>query len=212
MSDRPALSRAEMEVARIVWTLREATVRQVLDNLPETRDINYKTVQTFLRRLEAKGYLVSKRDGRSLVYTADARPKQVIRDTVKNFLNNLFNGEPLGTLFLPHGEAIPSKKRWLGLTARPVGTVSVDAGAKRAMLQMGRSLLPVGVTAITGEFRKGDVVSVLDAAGTEIARGLVNYASDVAVKLTGLSNEQITIVLGSMPYAELIHRDNLVLL
>jgi BlaI family transcriptional regulator, penicillinase repressor len=95
MSDRPALSRAEMEVARIVWTLRDATVRQVLDNLPETRSINYKTVQTFLRRLEAKGYLVSKRDGRSLVYTADARPKQVIRDTVKNFLNNLFNGEPL---------------------------------------------------------------------------------------------------------------------
>lgn len=95
MSDRPALSRAEMEVARIVWTLREASVRQVLDNLPETRDINYKTVQTFLRRLEAKGYLVSRREGRSLIYTADARPKQVIRDTVKNFLNNLFNGEPL---------------------------------------------------------------------------------------------------------------------
>jgi len=84
-----------MEVARIVWTLREATVRQVLDNLPETRDINYKTVQTFLRRLEAKGYLISRREGRSLIYTADARPKQVIRDTVKNFLGNLFNGEPL---------------------------------------------------------------------------------------------------------------------
>ncbi len=95
MPERPALSRAEMEVARIVWTLREASVRQVLDNLPETRDINYKTVQTFLRRLEAKGYLSSRREGRSLIYTADARPKQVIRDTVKNFLNNLFNGEPL---------------------------------------------------------------------------------------------------------------------
>ena len=95
MSDRPALSRAEMEVARIVWTLREASVRQVLDNLPENREINYKTVQTFLRRLEAKGYLVSRRDGRSLIYTADARPKQVIRDTVKNFLNNLFNGESI---------------------------------------------------------------------------------------------------------------------
>lgn len=95
MTDRPALSRAEMEVARIVWTLREATVRQVLDNLPETRDINYKTVQTFLRRLETKGYLSSRRDGRSLIYTADARPRQVIRDTVRDFLNRLFNGEPL---------------------------------------------------------------------------------------------------------------------
>ncbi len=95
MSDRPALSRAEMEVARIVWTLKEATVRQVLENLPETRDINYKTVQTFLRRLEGKGYLSSRREGRSLIYTADARPKQVIRDTVRDFLNRLFNGEPL---------------------------------------------------------------------------------------------------------------------
>ena len=95
MSERPALSRAEMEGARSVWTLKEATVRQVLDKLPETRDINYKTGQTFLRRLEGKGYLVSRREGRSLIYTADARPKQVIRDTVRNFLNNLFNGQPL---------------------------------------------------------------------------------------------------------------------
>lgn len=95
MSDRPALSRAEMEVARIVWQLKDATVRQVLDGLPENRDINYKTVQTFLRRLEAKGYLTSRREGRSLIYSADVRPRQVIRDTVRDFVNRLFNGEPL---------------------------------------------------------------------------------------------------------------------
>lgn len=98
MSDRPALSRAEMEVARIVWTLREATVRQVLDNLPDSRDINYKTVQTFLRRLEAKGYLASHREGRSLIYTADAKPKQVVRDTVADFINRLFNGSAIKLL------------------------------------------------------------------------------------------------------------------
>jgi predicted transcriptional regulator len=98
MSERPALSRAEMEVARIVWTLREATVRQVLDNLPESRDINYKTVQTFLRRLETKGYLISRREGRSLIYAADIRPKQVVRDTVKDFIGRLFNGSPMALL------------------------------------------------------------------------------------------------------------------
>lgn len=98
MSERPALSRAEMEVARIVWTLREATVRQVLDNLPESRDINYKTVQTFLRRLETKGYLISRREGRSLIYAADIRPKQVVRDTVKDFIGRLFNGSPIALL------------------------------------------------------------------------------------------------------------------
>lgn len=80
---------------RIVWDLKRATVREVLESLPEGREIDYKTVQTFLRRLEAKGYLSSKRSGRSLVYTAKVRPNQVIRDTVKDFVGRLFDGEAL---------------------------------------------------------------------------------------------------------------------
>ncbi|QDT34921.1 Methicillin resistance regulatory protein MecI [Thalassoglobus polymorphus] len=84
-----------MEIARIVWDLQKATVREVLEALPEGRDIDYKTVQTFLRRLEAKGYLTSKRNGRSLVYTAKIRPNQVIRETVKDFVGRLFDGETL---------------------------------------------------------------------------------------------------------------------
>ena len=95
MTQRPALSKAEMEIARIVWDLQKATVRQALEALPESRDIDYKTVQTFLRRLEAKGYLTSKRNGRSLVYTAKIRPNQVIRETVKDFVGRLFDGETL---------------------------------------------------------------------------------------------------------------------
>lgn len=95
MSQRPALSKAEMEIARIVWDLQQATVREVLDALPPERNIDYKTVQTFLRRLEAKGYLSSKRHGRSLVYTAKVRANQVIQETVKDFVGRLFDGEPL---------------------------------------------------------------------------------------------------------------------
>ncbi|MCA9082200.1 MAG: BlaI/MecI/CopY family transcriptional regulator [Planctomycetaceae bacterium] len=95
MSKRRALSKAEMEVARIVWDRQQATVREVLEALPEDRQIDYKTVQTFLRRLEAKGYLTSKRAGRSLVYSASVRPNQVIRETVKDFVGRLFDGEPL---------------------------------------------------------------------------------------------------------------------
>ena len=95
MSKRPALSKAEMEVAHLVWQLQEATVRQVLEALPAQRQVDYKTVQTYLRRLEAKGYLVSRRDGRSLVYTASVRPRQVIRDTVSDFVNRLFGGKSL---------------------------------------------------------------------------------------------------------------------
>ncbi len=95
MSQRPALSKAELEIARIVWDLQKATVRQALEALPDSRDIDYKTVQTFLRRLEAKGYLTSKRNGRSLVYTAKIRPNQVIRETVNDFVGRLFDGEAL---------------------------------------------------------------------------------------------------------------------
>lgn len=95
MSDRPALSKAEMEVARIVWDLKQATVREVLQALPEDRQIDYKTVQTFLRRLEAKGYLSSHRNGRSLIYSACVRPTLVIKETVKDFVGRLFDGEAL---------------------------------------------------------------------------------------------------------------------
>ncbi|TWT56857.1 Methicillin resistance regulatory protein MecI [Thalassoglobus neptunius] len=95
MNQRPALSKAEMEIARIVWDLQTATVRDVLESLPEGREIDYKTVQTFLRRLETKGYLTSKRSGRSLLYTAKVRPSQVIHETVKDFVGRLFDGEAL---------------------------------------------------------------------------------------------------------------------
>ena len=97
MKRRPALSKAELEVARIVWDLQEATVRQVIERLPKKRrkDVNYKTVQTYIRRLEAKGYVNSKRDGRSKTYRARVRPAQVVRETVSDFVNRLFDGEAL---------------------------------------------------------------------------------------------------------------------
>ncbi len=95
MKDRPRLSRAETEVARIVWTQKTATVRDVLNALPAGRTVDYKTVQTYLRRLEAKGYLESKLDGRTLVYKAKVKPSQVIRETVTDFVDRLFNGNAL---------------------------------------------------------------------------------------------------------------------
>jgi predicted transcriptional regulator len=95
MSDRKALSKAETEVARIVWERSAATVRDVLEALPPARAIDYKTVQTFLRRLEAKGYLISRRQGRSLVYVPAVNPDEVIQETVQDFIGRLFDGEPL---------------------------------------------------------------------------------------------------------------------
>jgi len=126
-------------------------------------------------------------------------------------LDRIMAGEPVGTLFLPHGTALPAYKRWLGYTARPKGKLLLDDGAQRAVRERGRSLLPVGVVAVTGAFGKGDVVALCDVNGHEFARGLSNYSSADAEKVRGLTSERIAEVLGTVPYGELVHRDNLAL-
>ncbi|MBN1589079.1 MAG: BlaI/MecI/CopY family transcriptional regulator [Pirellulales bacterium] len=95
MARRPALSKAEMEIARLLWELGEATVREVHEALPRRRKINFTTVQTYLRRLEAKGYARSELQGRTLVYTARVRPETVIRETVDDMVERLFDGQSL---------------------------------------------------------------------------------------------------------------------
>jgi BlaI family penicillinase repressor len=98
MARRPALSKAEMEVVRIVWNLGEATVRQVFDAFPADRNIDFTTVQTYLRRLETKGYLRAKREGRALVYRSRVRADDVIRETVGDLINRLFDGQAVPLL------------------------------------------------------------------------------------------------------------------
>lgn len=126
-------------------------------------------------------------------------------------LDRVLAHEPVGTLFLPHGGTVPAWKRWLGYTARPKGRLVLDAGARDALVKHGKSLLPVGVVAVSGTFGKGDVVALYDAAGAELARGLTNYSSSDVARIRGLSSERVAEALGTAPYVELIHRDNLVL-
>jgi glutamate 5-kinase len=126
-------------------------------------------------------------------------------------LDRIMECEPVGTLFLPHGGTVPAWKRWLGYTARPKGHLVLDAGALNAVVKAGKSLLPVGVVAVSGTFGKGDVVALCDAAGAEVARGLINYSSADVETIRGLSSDRIAEALGTVPYVELVHRDNLVL-
>lgn len=125
-------------------------------------------------------------------------------------LDDIFAGQPVGTLFLPHGDGVPAWKRWIGFTARPTGSVTIDAGAIRAVAEQGKSLLAVGVRGVAGEFGKGDLISIRDVSGTEIARGLSNYSSADAARIAGRTTDQIVGLLGRVPYEELVHRDNLV--
>jgi glutamate 5-kinase len=126
-------------------------------------------------------------------------------------LDAIFAFEPVGTLFLPHGSTLPAWKRWLGFTAQPKGSITVNDGAKAALCQQGKSLLSVGISAIQGAFHKGDVVSLCDVSGAEFARGLSNYSAADVERIQGLRTDMIAHVLGSLPYEEVVHRDNLVL-
>tara|TARA_R110002072_G_scaffold303140_2_gene495645 strand:+ start:12941 stop:13318 length:378 start_codon:yes stop_codon:yes gene_type:complete len=95
MPERPALSKGEMEVARILWELKKATVREVHEALPAGRKMDFATVQTYLRRLDTKGYVKAELDGRTRVYSARVRPATVIRETVGDLVDRLFGGETL---------------------------------------------------------------------------------------------------------------------
>jgi len=124
-------------------------------------------------------------------------------------LSKIVAGEPVGTLFLAQGPVVTARKRWFGLTVQPRGHLVLDAGARRAVEEQGRSLLPIGILEAVGHFRKGDVVALRDADGAEFARGLSNYSAEEVQKIKGLKTAQIADVLGYRPYDEVIHRNNL---
>jgi glutamate 5-kinase len=144
--------------------------------------------------------------------TAAGESVLIANGMLPNVLDRLFAAEPLGTLFLPHGGTLPAWKRWIGYTARPRGKLITDAGARTAVETKGRSLLPIGVVQVSGSFGKGDVVALCDLAGAEYARGLCNYSAAEAERIRGLRTDQISEVLGAIPYEEIVHRDNLVVL
>lgn len=95
MVKRPALSKGETDVARAVWDLGESTVGQVYDHLSQQKSIDYSTVQTYIRRLEAKGYITSRRVGRNKIYRPKVRPGKVIGEALDDMMNRLFDGEVL---------------------------------------------------------------------------------------------------------------------
>ncbi len=129
----------------------------------------------------------------------------------KNILSDIMLGKEVGTLFLPQTSRLASRKYWIAFTLRPRGRLIVDDGAKKALLEKGKSLLPSGITAVEGEFATGDPVNCLDREGNLLAKGLVNYSAGDISKIMGLKTPQILSVLGHKDYDEVIHRDNLVI-
>ncbi len=126
-------------------------------------------------------------------------------------LNEIRQGLAVGTLLLPAQGIMAARKRWIAGQMQIRGRLHLDAGAARVLREQGRSLLPVGVSALDGDFYRGDLVACLDPDGREIARGLSNYDAAEARKILGARREELSVRLGYPGDAELIHRDNLVL-
>lgn len=141
--------------------------------------------------------------GGSVIVASGKRPGVLAR---------ILAGDEVGTLFMPTGKIVASRKRWSVFSTPPIGQLHVDEGACRALLIQGRSLLAVGIVKSTGRFGKGDVVSVIAPNGSEIARGLSNYPCEEVGRICGVRSEQIAEVLGHRPYREVLHRDNLIVL
>lgn len=126
-------------------------------------------------------------------------------------LDRIIAGELLGTLFTPDLEPMVARKRWLAGHLQLRGKLTLDAGAVRVLRESGRSLLAVGVKRVEGRFLRGEMVSCVDEAGREVARGLVNYSAEETTKLMGQPSSRIQELIGYVDEEELIHRDNLIL-
>ena len=141
--------------------------------------------------------------------TAFGIPFIIVPGKKKGILHEIFAGENVGTLFLPMEEHLKSKKHWIAFTLRSRGKLYIDDGARNAITRQGKSLLPGGVLGVEGNFSVGDPVACLDGSGQVFAKGLVNFSSQDIDKIKGLKTSKIEQVLGSHPYDEIIHRDNM---
>ena len=150
--------------------------------------------------------LAAKRAARSGAHTVIASGREA------DVLIRLASGEVIGTHLKTTEMKTTARKQWLADHLQLRGRLTLDAGAVKVIKEDGKSLLPIGVTAIDGAFERGEAVSCCDAAGVEIARGLVNYSAAEALRIMRKPSTEIERILGYVEASELIHRDNLVLL
>lgn len=130
----------------------------------------------------------------------------------ENVLTRLAAGEAIGTGLHAETGQLTARKQWMADHLHTAGKVMLDAGAVRKLTSEGKSLLPIGVVKVAGEFGRGDVITCIDEGGRAVARGISNYASSEARRIIGHSSSEIVTILGYEEEPELIHRDNLVLL
>lgn len=192
------------EIVRVVWRIT-----------PELKEMAGKEGSS-----NAVGGMITKLRAAEIV-TGAGEIMVIANGRKPNVITRILDGEEEGTVFLPKGFTedmanksfkMPSKKRWIAYSNKAKGTIKVDMGAKNALVNNGRSLLPSGIVDVSGEFEFGDIVRCVDENDTEFARGLTNYSSEELKKIKGKKTSEIESILGYLYYDEVIHRDNLVIL
>jgi glutamate 5-kinase len=181
-------------------------VREAKAGAPELEDMCGKAGSHIAKGGMLTKVLAAKRAARSGAHTVIAsghEPEVLLR---------LAEGEAIGTQLVAETMPIAARKQWLADHLQVSGRLLLDAGAMRALVKHGKSLLPIGVKSIEGAFERGAVVACLSPEGKELARGLVNYGANEARRILGKPSSEILSVLGYVDEPELIHRDNLVLL
>lgn len=140
--------------------------------------------------------------GSSMVLMSGAEPSRI---------QQIFTGQPVGTVFLSSQAVVSSRKRWIAYGPQVAGELIVDSGAERALIKQGKSLLPSGIIGLSGDFDEGDLVKILNVERRELGRGLTNYGSEQLQKIIGKKCAEIETVLGFKTADEVVHRDNLVI-
>lgn len=136
----------------------------------------------------------------------------IVNGKTPSVINQVFAEKEIGTIFLANDELLSGKKRWIGYATNVLGKLIVNYGAKKAIIEKETSLLPVGLVDVVNEFKKGEVVSILDENEREIARGIVNYSSEDCMKIKGVQSEDISKILGHKNYDAIVTRDNITIL
>jgi glutamate 5-kinase len=156
------------------------------------------------------GGMVSKLHAAETV-TAAGEALWIADGRVKGILEDILKADDVGTLFVPKASQMQAKKRWLNFFSKSAGTIIVDSGAAKALSERGKSLLPAGITAVKGDFQRGDTIEICDADGNMIGRGLANFDAADCKKIIGCQGHEIAKILNRNADEVVVHRDNLVI-
>ena len=181
--------------------------------IPEIKNIDSDIEDAAKHSADGKGTggMVTKLQAAKICQDAGI-PMVIAHAREKGMIATILSGKKVGTLFVPKADKIESKKRWLAHGLEPKGRLVIDPGAQSALMKGGHSLLAVGIKAAQGSFQAGELVALVNDAGKEVGRGLVNFTNHEVDKIMGKKSKDISTLLGYEASDEVIHRDHLVIL